>query len=162
MQGYSIEPRRFDIYRIQAAGSEVRIEKCEEFHVNQRHQIYNIADFCNECGNCTTFCPTSGSPFQDKPRLCLSESSFHEEPFGYFIDGNTMRARINGREESLAIKGDRLHYDTPEAAMEIDPTSCMPVNVHFKAPHSGWIKLTHAIEMYILFMAVREDGLFRS
>jgi putative selenate reductase len=162
MQGYSIEPRRFDIYRIQAAGSEVRIEKAEEFHVNQGHQIYNIADFCNECGNCTTFCPTSGSPYQDKPRLCLSESSFHEESFGYFVNGNTMQARLNGREESLAISGDRLHYDTPEASMEIDPASFMPVDVHFKVPHAEWIELEHAIKMYILLTAVRKDGLFRS
>ncbi|MFC1618899.1 putative selenate reductase subunit YgfK [Candidatus Neomarinimicrobiota bacterium] len=161
MQGCSTEPRRFDIYRIQAEGSKVRIEKCEEFHLNQRHQIYNIADFCNECGNCTTFCPTSGSPFQDKPRLCLSESSFHEEPFGYFVDGNTMRARINGQEESLTINGDRLHYDTPEVSMDIDSISFMPADVNFKAPHSGWIKLTHAVEMYILLTAVREESLFR-
>ena len=35
----------------------------------QRYQVAVIADLCNECGNCTTFCPTSGKPYRDKPRL---------------------------------------------------------------------------------------------
>ncbi len=37
--------------------------------LRQRYQVAVIADLCNECGNCTTFCPTSGSPYRDKPRL---------------------------------------------------------------------------------------------
>ena len=34
-------------------------------------QIVNVGDFCNECGNCTTFCPTSGAPYRDKPRFWI-------------------------------------------------------------------------------------------
>ncbi|MBT8106635.1 MAG: FAD-dependent oxidoreductase, partial [Gammaproteobacteria bacterium] len=37
--------------------------------LRQRYQVAVIADLCNECGNCTTFCPTSGRPYRDKPRL---------------------------------------------------------------------------------------------
>jgi putative selenate reductase len=37
--------------------------------LKQRYQVAVIADLCNECGNCTTFCPTSGQPYRDKPRL---------------------------------------------------------------------------------------------
>jgi putative selenate reductase len=37
--------------------------------LRQRYQVAVIADLCNECGNCTTFCPTSGKPYRDKPRL---------------------------------------------------------------------------------------------
>ena len=37
--------------------------------LQQRYQVAVIADLCNECGNCTTFCPTSGRPYRDKPRL---------------------------------------------------------------------------------------------
>jgi putative selenate reductase len=37
--------------------------------LQQRYQVAVIADLCNECGNCTTFCPTSGQPYRDKPRL---------------------------------------------------------------------------------------------
>jgi putative selenate reductase len=40
--------------------------------LRQRYQVAVIADLCNECGNCTTFCPTSGRPFRDKPRLYVN------------------------------------------------------------------------------------------
>ena len=35
----------------------------------QRYQVAVIDNLCNECGNCATFCPTSGRPYRDKPRL---------------------------------------------------------------------------------------------
>jgi putative selenate reductase len=44
--------------------------------LRQRYQVAVIADLCNECGNCTTFCPTSGRPYRDKPRLHVD----HEDP----------------------------------------------------------------------------------
>ena len=46
-------------YEADVAGSTAR----------QRYQVAVLADLCNECGNCTTFCPTSGRPYRDKPRL---------------------------------------------------------------------------------------------
>jgi putative selenate reductase len=48
-------------YEIDPAASQLR----------QRYQVAVIADLCNECGNCTTFCPTSGEPYRDKPRLFI-------------------------------------------------------------------------------------------
>ena len=45
--------------------------------LQQRYQVAVIADLCNECGNCTTFCPTSGRPYRDKPRLFVDR----EDPF---------------------------------------------------------------------------------
>ncbi len=59
--------------------------------IQQKYQVLNVADFCNECGNCTTFCPTKGSPFSDKPRFCLTEKSFNQTENGFFLkkDGAT-------------------------------------------------------------------------
>jgi putative selenate reductase len=58
--------------------------------IEQKYQVLNIADFCNECGNCTTFCPTKGSPFRDKPRICLTEKSFSTTQNGFMFqnEGN--------------------------------------------------------------------------
>jgi putative selenate reductase len=39
--------------------------------LSQRYQVAVIDNLCNECGNCTTFCPTSGRPYRDKPRLYI-------------------------------------------------------------------------------------------
>jgi putative selenate reductase len=44
--------------------------------LRQRYQVAVIADLCNECGNCTTFCPTSGRPYRDKPRLYVDREEF--------------------------------------------------------------------------------------
>jgi putative selenate reductase len=39
-------------------------------------QYFCLVELCNECGNCTTFCPERGAPFAVKPRLYLDESRF--------------------------------------------------------------------------------------
>ncbi len=39
--------------------------------LRQRYQVAVIDNLCNECGNCATFCPTSGRPYRDKPRLYI-------------------------------------------------------------------------------------------
>jgi putative selenate reductase len=51
----------------------------------QPFQVVAIADLCNECGNCTTFCPASGRPFRDKPRLYLDRADFEEQHDNAFM-----------------------------------------------------------------------------
>ncbi len=57
----------------------------------QSPQVAVLADLCNECGNCTTFCPTVGRPWHDKPRI-----TFHREDFETERDNAFMLLRING------------------------------------------------------------------
>lgn len=59
----------------------------ESFIVKQKYQIINIKDFCNECGNCNTFCPTNGAPYKTKPKFCFSKEAFeHEDNVYHFND----------------------------------------------------------------------------
>ncbi|MGZ8868633.1 MAG: glutamate synthase, partial [Thermoanaerobaculia bacterium] len=37
-----------------------------------RYQVVIIDDWCNDCGNCETFCPDNGAPNHVKPRLTLA------------------------------------------------------------------------------------------
>jgi putative selenate reductase len=67
----------------------------------QRYQVAVIADLCNECGNCTTFCPTSGQPYRDKPRLFVDRKEFEVQEENAFMlfateDGWSMDARVRG------------------------------------------------------------------
>ncbi len=39
--------------------------------LEKRWQYLCLADLCNDCGNCETFCPETGAPNRDKPRLHL-------------------------------------------------------------------------------------------
>jgi putative selenate reductase len=66
--------------------------------LRQRYQVAVIADLCNECGNCTTFCPTSGRPYRDKPRLHV------DREYGESID--TLLARLAASAPELPIVGE--------------------------------------------------------
>ncbi len=58
-----------------------------------REQIVHIDGMCNECGNCTLFCPYNGRPYKDKLTLFWSEAGmedstnqgFYMKPDGSFI-----------------------------------------------------------------------------
>jgi putative selenate reductase len=79
-----------------------------ESQARQPYQIAVLADFCNECGNCTTFCPTAGRPFSDKPRLYLDRSEFEAQDDNAFMvfrhDGSwAMDARWKGQTHHLKL-----------------------------------------------------------
>jgi putative selenate reductase len=55
---------------------------------SQATQILHIDDFCNECGNCETFCPHEGKPYQIKPTLFSGEELFMaSENSGFYYKG---------------------------------------------------------------------------
>jgi putative selenate reductase len=62
----------------------VQTWRCDE-PGHQPFQVAVIADLCNECGNCTTFCPTSGQPYKDKPRLYLDRADFEAQDDNAFM-----------------------------------------------------------------------------
>ncbi len=54
-----------------------------------RWQYACLAELCNECGNCTTFCPERGEPFRAKPRLFLDRTRWAADAGPAFhISGN--------------------------------------------------------------------------
>lgn len=44
--------------------------------IEGRHQYLVLAELCNECGNCLTFCPERGDPAEIKPRLFTDPELF--------------------------------------------------------------------------------------
>jgi putative selenate reductase len=52
-----------------------------------RHQYLVLAELCNECGNCTTFCPEEGAPHEIKPALFTSTEAWSAHGGrGYFLE----------------------------------------------------------------------------
>ncbi len=94
------QTERFEVQlpelRIGAGGVETHPGKT--WSVEQAFQIAVLTDICNECGNCTTFCPTAGEPYRDKPRLYLNRAEFEAQRtmlswcFGIRMRGRWMRA----------------------------------------------------------------------
>ena len=99
LQTYETEPFEVRLPRLRFENDQVHIEAGDTYRVRQPFQVAVLTDFCNECGNCTTFCPTSGRPYRDKPRLYLDRHGFrrsagqrvHGIP-GMGIDGRWTRA----------------------------------------------------------------------
>jgi len=89
---------------------------------DQPHQVAVLADLCNECGNCTTFCPTSGAPYRDKPRLYINRDDFaaqQDNAFMIFHDGDNWEidARYNGATRHLKLNAPQDIADAQHAAM---------------------------------------------
>ncbi|GMR02002.1 MAG: hypothetical protein BMS9Abin20_0327 [Acidimicrobiia bacterium] len=97
---------------------------CATFRVDQPYQIAVLTDFCNECGNCVTACPTSGKPYEDKPRLYLNQAEFDAESSNAFMlrrDGDhvIVMGRFDGETHRLSINGS-VEYSSASISASFD------------------------------------------
>lgn len=66
-------------------------------------QILHLDAYCNECGNCATFCPHSGGPYLKKFTLFSRMDDFkNSENSGFLADGEKLTIRYAGN----IIKGE--------------------------------------------------------
>jgi putative selenate reductase len=112
---YTMEPLRLDLPVLVQRGGRLVQEGTRPFVVDQTVQTLNVGDFCNECGNCTTFCPTAGAPYRDKPRFWIDREGFREAKGDAFrmerkAGGLVIEARLDGREHRLEVGAHETHY----------------------------------------------------
>ena len=93
---YEVEPAELKIPIIELEDGNIKVIDRKTIKVEQKYQIININDFCNECGNCETFCPTNGAPYKVKPKFALSQTSFDELKSGYFMKEDELLYKENG------------------------------------------------------------------
>jgi putative selenate reductase len=106
-------------------GAIVAGDTPQPFAATQRLQIAVLTDFCNECGNCVTACPTSGAPYRDKPRLYLDRTDFLAQESNAFMmlgDG-LMEGRFAGETHRIAVGDDRIDYRAPTFSAALEPAS---------------------------------------
>jgi putative selenate reductase len=61
------------------------VESPDTSNYKDSHQIIHIDGLCNECGNCTTFCPYNGEPYKDKLIIFNNHSEFsNSENDGFY------------------------------------------------------------------------------
>ena len=153
--GFTMKPTVFKIQQAQPIGDGVEIMDLETVRIEQGHQVLNIGDYCNECGNCTTFCPTSGSPFLDKARFHVTAESFAASQRGYYFTAdNRLECKQKDHEASLEITGEGYIYEN-ETVRVILGMDYAAQNVTFKGTATAPVNLRHASEMAILYQAVR-------
>ena len=73
-------------------------------------QIVHIDSRCNECGNCTTFCPWNSAPYTDKFTLFDCEKDFADSSNSGFLalGGDSYKVRLEGGEFTAKLEDDRL------------------------------------------------------
>ena len=130
----------------------------------QASQTAVLTDFCNECGNCATFCPTAGRPYQDKPRLYVAKSEFEAQSDNAFrITGagaaRKIAGRFGGATHELSQRGAGYLYRAPGLSVELDaqftPTSAPDVS----APDGETLGLVPAAILATLLRGIAPEQL---
>ncbi len=121
---YELEPFSLDLPRLVQRQGRLVAEGSAPFAVKQRVQTLNIGDFCNECGNCDSFCPAAGAPYKDKPRFWIDEEGFQEAKGDVFrflhkADGLSIEARLGGKAHSLELRGDMAQYRSEQVEAQL-------------------------------------------
>ena len=81
--------------------------------IEKNQQIGNIAEFCNDCGNCETFCPEIGAPYKIKPKFYIYSKNINSADTinGFHFESPcSMLARINGITTKLEYNADQRSY----------------------------------------------------
>ncbi len=111
------EPVSYPVQQILADGS---IKTVEQVKLTQAYQIINIPDFCNECGNCQTFCPTGGAPYLGKSHVHLSADSLESHGEGFFMaEPGVMKIMQNGQEATLIDTGATFLFEDAEVKVTL-------------------------------------------
>ena len=155
---YELQPSRFVTPMLRLEGGVAAVEGEEVYRTEQALQVAVVTDFCNECGNCVTVCPTAGEPYRDKPRLYLDRAAFEAETANavMLFDDGTVEARYAGATHQLSI-GDVVEYQAPglRARLEADTLAFLGAEVSEAAV--GLISLRPAAEMYALARGLRDS-----
>ena len=147
--------------RLGPAGIETRPGKT--WHIKQAFQIAVFTDLCNECGNCTTFCPTAGEPYRDKPRLYLERDEFEAQNDNAFMvfretDHWAMDARWQGETHHIKL-GSKLDYQAPLFSARLNPDTFEPEQI--KATDTvgdkDMISLEPCAVMYVLLNGLKQS-----
>ena len=104
--------------RVTWSGADFTLSEGEPLLVGKRHQIGNIADACNLCGQCDTWCPETGGPYIEKPSLFVSAVGFaeHVARDAMHLDGETLSWRRQG--ELWRYRPGR--FETPAGVVLLD------------------------------------------
>ena len=154
---YAVTPFSVELPVLACAEGELKVVRKEKFAVAQPRQIIHIDDFCNECGNCATFCVHQGKPYLDKPRLFLQREDFEkEDENAFYISGGTIHRRSGGVESRLTIAEDQMTYEDAEVHLVLGPDFSLR-RKELKHEFSGEKSLRVAAEMAVVLTGVRES-----
>ncbi len=147
---YQIIPQTFKYQNIHVQGHSFELSEDIILNITQDSQIYNIGDYCNECGNCSTFCPTSGNPYLDKPQLHLSEKSFNSSERGYFLKNDIVLMKTDNIVGQVKDEAGKFYYEDDRVEVALAKDSLKILDVFIKLEGDFIVDLSPIIEMKLL------------
>ncbi len=152
---YSIDPITVNHQQVLPSKAGPRIEDIGLIKFLQPHQIINIGDFCNECGNCSTFCPTNGDPSRIKPTFYLTKDSFLSADNGYMLDDGVLHFKDKEGTETISLKNDYLVYKTGTIRATLNQKTLTIDEIEFFSNQAQPTDLMHGVQMGVMLMALR-------
>jgi len=154
---YEMAPVRAELPSLAVQGGSVVAGDTSPFVAGQQFQIAVLTDFCNECGNCVTSCPTSGEPYRDKPRLYLNREDFEAEKGNAFMmfGDSVMEARVDGETHRIDVDG-HIEYTAPTftAKLDKDTLALIEATPEAGASEGETLSLEPAVVMHTLLAGV--------
>jgi putative selenate reductase len=160
---YTTHPVEMQVPWVACQDGALRVVGRETFHVSQGRQILHVEDFCNDCGNCTTFCVHTGRPFADKPRLFLNREDYEQagDNAFYIRRGEhewTICRREGGEESQLTLEDDGtgMVFENRQLSLELGPDSAV-TSMRLRERFEGTFSLKHAAEMVVVLTGVLDS-----
>lgn len=156
-RSYYVRPGDYLVQKAVSRKGKIRIETDKTMRLTQDVQVLNIGDFCNECANCTTFCPSSGDPYKTKPKFYLTEHSFKEEANAFRISGKVLKARVENHEYMLEEKEDALHFHDGPMHARLNRETFEVIAVEPRGEKPASYSFEQALKMAILYTAIKDE-----
>ena len=163
---YMLDLQNIKIPIIKIENKNITIDEYENFVIKQKYQVAIYTPFCNECGNCSIFCPTNGSPYLQKPRFYNNIKIFNKESNNaYIIYGEedykySLKSRFNGKTLQITINSISMN----------DYINCVSPNIKFNLNIKNYnadaveiiknnnknysYSIKHFIKMYFLLISI--------
>ncbi len=157
---YRIEPVRFALPLLSSSDGRLIVAGEEAFEVRQTRQIVHVHEFCNECGNCATFCVHQGKPFLEKPRLFLDKADFDKEQDNAFcVSQGSIHRREKGEESRLSLKRGGMTFENEHVSLRLGLDFGLREGVPRQSSLTRF-SLREAAEMAVLLRGVTRSAPF--
>jgi putative selenate reductase len=151
---YHVAPVRWSLPVLVCRDGALAVIGKELFQVTQARQIVHVDDFCNECGNCATFCVHQGKPYADKPRLFLAEADFCQaQDNAFLITGSGIRRRARGQEAALTMCNGSFRYEDDQVRASLSGDGSV-ADLELKEAFDGTRSLRGAAELALIFKGI--------